>query len=98
MEQTALDSILDSAPTWLGIYLLGAFIHGMWLLFKGGPTIPDERDVDSPIEVILMMLFGLLWPFALIQRIGNLFPSAEPAVVPAKPKRKRRPKPHRKKR
>jgi hypothetical protein len=45
-----------------------------------------------------MMLFGLLWPFALIQRIGNLFPSAEPAVVPAKPKRKRRPKPHRKKR
>ena len=98
MEQTFFDSILDRAPVWLSIYLLGAFFHGVWNLFKGGPTIPGDEDADSPIEVVILMLFGLLWPFVLLEKIGGLWSSSEPAAVPAKPKRKRRQRPKRKKR
>lgn len=91
MDTDALfDTMFTALPLWVVAYLLIAMICGIVMLFKNDPMPVTERDLDSPIVVVVSMLAGLIWPFMLMKWIGDLFSRPEPA--PASAKRKRRPK------
>ncbi|NVO29422.1 hypothetical protein HJ526_18530 [Donghicola sp. C2-DW-16] len=93
MDTDALfDSLFTALPLWGVAYLLFAMICGIVMLFKNDPMPVTERDLDSPIVVVISMLAGLLWPFMLMKWIGDLFSRPEPAPAPTKPKRAPRPK------
>lgn len=93
MDTNALfDTMFAALPLWVVAYLLIAMICGIVMLFKNDPMPVTERDLDSPIVVVISMLAGLIWPFMLMKWIGDLFSRPEPAPAPASAKRKRRPK------